>query len=78
VPGRVATHLRRMVRNDHTLEPVLLEDLEDDLVLLERAEVLDAPFLGHLAQLGHRERLQPGDVDRLARPDQSLKNPTDV
>ena len=43
---------------------IFLEDVENDLVLAHRAEILHAQFLGHLVQLAHLHRLQLGDVER--------------
>ena len=42
---------------------VLLEDVENDLVLAHRAEILHAELLGHVIQLAHLHRLQLGDVE---------------
>jgi hypothetical protein len=43
---------------------VFLEDVENDLVLAHRAEILHAQFPGHAVQLAHLHRLQFGDVQR--------------
>ena len=43
---------------------ILLQDVENDLVLAHRAEILHAQIARHLVQLGHRHRLQLGDVQR--------------
>jgi len=46
---------------------IFLEDVEDNLVFLHRADVLDAHVAGHRVEVGHAHGLKFGDVDETSR-----------
>ena len=43
---------------------IFLQDVENDLVLAHRAEILDVQLARHLIELGHGHRLELGNVQR--------------
>ena len=59
-----AQHFQHAFRKQHaTALSILLENVEDNLVLAHRAVILDAEITRHVVQVGHRHRLQLGNVD---------------